>query len=45
MDIHVEHVYKSAGPSLIKRRGHIDFSAENMRTLGTIVACNYVVLV
>ena len=31
MDIHVEHVCKSSGPSLIKRRGHIEFSAENMR--------------
>ena len=34
MDIHVEHVCKSSGPSLITRRGHIEFSAENMCILG-----------
>ena len=42
--IHVEHVCKISGPSLIKRGGHIDFCAENMRILG-MVACNYLVLV
>ena len=31
MDIHVEHVRKSSGPSLIKLCGHIEFFAENMR--------------
>ena len=35
MDIHVDHVCKSSGPSLTKRRGHIDFCAENMRILGS----------
>ena len=30
MDIHVEHVCKRSGPSLVKR-AHIEFSAENMR--------------
>ena len=34
MDMHVEHVCKSSGPSLIKRRGHSEFSAENMRIFG-----------
>ena len=34
MDVHVEYVCKSSGPSHIKRRGHIEFSAENMRILG-----------
>ena len=34
MDIHVEHVCKSSGPSLIKRRGHIESSAENLRVFG-----------
>ena len=37
MDIHVEHVYKSSGPSLIKYRGHIEFSAENMHIFGKYV--------
>ena len=38
MDIHVEHVCKSPGPSLIKRREHVEFSAESMRILGS---CSY----
>ena len=33
MDIHVEHVCKSSGPSLTKRR-HIELSAESMRIFG-----------
>ena len=35
MDIYVEHVCKSSGPSLTKCREHIEFSAENMRILGS----------
>ena len=35
MGIRVGHVCKSSGPSLIKRRAHIEFSAENMRVLGS----------
>ena len=43
MDIHAEHVWKRSDPSLKKRCGHIDFSAENMRTLGSCLY--YLVLV
>ena len=42
-DVHLEHVCNSPSPFLIKRRGHIEFSAENMRIF--VVACNYLVLV
>ena len=38
MDVHVEYVCKSSGPSHIKRRGHIEFSAENMCTLGRFLS-------
>ena len=38
MDMHVERVCKRSGPSVIKRCGHIEFSAENVRILGS---CSY----